>query len=108
MNAIAAEHTFKGNFFVSGAYEFNRGVHQLRVRNLNAPLPGTTTRPDPTRGNVVSLEATGFSRCPDLRSDWGHTNTAMHQFSATVDELIAAKRIAPPEKSYTCAIKVPQ
>ena len=41
-------------------YQYQRGVHLLRGRNLNAPLPGIG-RPDPTVGNVTDIESSGFS-----------------------------------------------
>lgn len=43
-------------------YIYTRGVHQFRSRNLNAPLPGTGLRPDPTTGNVYNLESTAYSK----------------------------------------------
>jgi hypothetical protein len=41
-------------------YQFQRGIHQLRGRNLNSPIPGVG-RPDPTAGNITDIEASGFS-----------------------------------------------
>ena len=38
-----------------------RGVHLLRSRNINAPLPGSLVRPDPSKGNINQLESTGKS-----------------------------------------------
>ena len=61
-SSLSVEKTFLKNFFVSVKYEHSRGVHQYRSRNLNAPLPGQTDRPDPTLGNVWNLESTGFFR----------------------------------------------
>jgi hypothetical protein len=45
----------------SFSYNFNRGIHLFRTRNINAPFPGTTTRPDPTQGNINSTESAGKS-----------------------------------------------
>jgi len=42
-------------------YSFNRGLHLFRTRNINAPLPGTGLRPDPTQGNINEYEAAGKS-----------------------------------------------
>jgi hypothetical protein len=61
-SSIAVEKTFRNNFFVSAKYDFTRGVRQYRSRNLNAPLPGQTTVPDPNRGNIWNLESTGYYR----------------------------------------------
>jgi hypothetical protein len=41
-------------------YQYQRGVHLLRGRNLNAPLPGGG-RPDPTVGNITDIESSGYS-----------------------------------------------
>lgn len=54
------------NFTVSvGAYAV-RILHVIRARDINAPLPGTITdqnktgtRPDPTKGEIYQLEASG-------------------------------------------------
>ena len=67
LTSISAEHTFPHNLFVSASYEFNRGIHAFRTRNLNAPLPGQPARPDPDRGNILNLESTGLSRSQILR-----------------------------------------
>ena len=62
MTSISVEKTFFKNFFISGKYDTSRGVRQFRTRNLNAPLPGFTTRPNAARGNLLNLESTGFYR----------------------------------------------
>jgi len=51
---------------ISVRYDFNRGLHQSRTRNINAPLPGLGVRPDPTRGNIYQYESTGTSRSHNL------------------------------------------
>ena len=42
-------------------YDLNRGLRQLRTRNINAPVPGVFpfVRPDPSKGNVYEYESTG-------------------------------------------------
>ncbi|MBS1792168.1 MAG: TonB-dependent receptor [Acidobacteria bacterium] len=40
-------------------YFFRRGIHQLRGRNINAPLTGV--RPDPTAGNITEVESSANS-----------------------------------------------
>ncbi|HLL73836.1 MAG TPA: carboxypeptidase-like regulatory domain-containing protein [Pyrinomonadaceae bacterium] len=42
-------------------YQFQRGVHLLRGRNINAPLGPGLPRPDPTLGNVTQIESSGNS-----------------------------------------------
>jgi hypothetical protein len=64
---VSVERTFPNNLFVSAGYERVQGVNLFRSRNLNAPLPGQTVNPDPARGQVVQLEATGRSISHTLR-----------------------------------------
>ena len=79
---ISVERTFPHNLFIAAAYEFKREWHLHRLLNLNAPFdstapaprscqPGqpaaTCVRPDPTRGNVVWLEATGWGYAHYIR-----------------------------------------
>ncbi len=70
---ISIERTFLTNLFVSAAYEYVHEVHRLRLRDLNAPrditaqVPRSCTkdqsaetcvRPDPTKEEILNLEAT--------------------------------------------------
>ena len=70
---ISIERTFLTNLFVSAAYEYVHEVHRLRLRDLNAPrditaqVPRACTkdqsaetcvRPDPTKEEILNLEAT--------------------------------------------------
>jgi len=41
-------------------YQYQRGVHLLHGRNLNAPSPGIG-RPDPTAGNITNIESSAYS-----------------------------------------------
>ena len=41
-------------------YQYQRGVHLLHGRNLNAPVPGFG-RPDPTVGNIINVESSAYS-----------------------------------------------
>jgi hypothetical protein len=58
---VALERSLPRNLFVTVAYDFNRGAKPTRTRDLNAPLPGTRTRPDPDEGQVLQLQSTGSS-----------------------------------------------
>ena len=40
-------------------YQYQRGVHLLHGRNLNAPIPGFG-RPDPTVGNITNIESSAY------------------------------------------------
>jgi len=61
------ERSFAYNLFVTASYDYHRGYHLLRSRNLNVTLSGQTERIDPSEGNVWQLEATGISRFKAFR-----------------------------------------
>lgn len=71
---ISLERTFLSNLLFTATYDWQREYHKLRTRNINAPFdaradvlracsPETPDafciKPDPTRGNVITLESTG-------------------------------------------------
>jgi carboxypeptidase family protein/TonB-dependent receptor-like protein len=43
------------------SYIHTKGLHQFRLRNVNAPMPNTGLRPDPGKGNNYQLESTARS-----------------------------------------------
>lgn len=53
------KHEISNGFAVSADYLYNKGTGQLRRRDLNAPVDGTTVRPDATIGRVLIHESTG-------------------------------------------------
>ncbi len=61
------ERSLPGNLFVTASFDYQRGFHLLRSRNLNAPIPGLTERPNPAEGNVWQLESSGISRFRAIR-----------------------------------------
>jgi hypothetical protein len=82
---IQIERTFLTNLFLSAAYDYQREIHRLRLRNLNAPLDitapfarscsagqraETCLRPDPTRGELISLESSSNSLRHTLRLNY--------------------------------------
>ncbi|HSD47284.1 MAG TPA: carboxypeptidase regulatory-like domain-containing protein [Pyrinomonadaceae bacterium] len=46
-------------FRLTTNYQYQRGVHLLHGRNLNAPVPGLG-RPDPTVGNITNIESSAY------------------------------------------------
>ncbi len=67
--AFSAERQLPKNITVSLTYTNSRGVHTLRSRNINAPLPGTYDPSVPTSGirpfsggNIYQYESTGVFR----------------------------------------------
>jgi hypothetical protein len=66
-SSVSIEKTLPTGFRVTATYGFDRGIHLLRSRNLNAPPPGSGgVRPDPTQGNIMLLESTGLSKAHSL------------------------------------------
>jgi hypothetical protein len=46
-------------FRLTTNYQYQRGVHLLHGRNLNAPVPGLG-RPDPAIGNITNIESSAY------------------------------------------------
>jgi hypothetical protein len=59
---VSIERQFTKTLFASLSYAWTKGVHQFRARNLNAPLPLTNARPDPTQGNLFQTETSAQSK----------------------------------------------
>jgi hypothetical protein len=52
----------KADNYVSADFTTVRGVHLYRMRDVNAPLPGNTSLPNPDFRNIDQFESTGTSR----------------------------------------------
>ena len=65
-SSLSVEQRLPKGLFVAASYDFVRGIRLYRSRNINAPLPGETERPDPSRGNVNLLESTAASNYHSL------------------------------------------
>jgi Carboxypeptidase regulatory-like domain len=69
-NNIALDHPLGSRGTLSVNYFYNRGVHALLTRNINAPLPGTYNPADPASGvrpyggtqNIDEYESVGVYR----------------------------------------------
>jgi len=66
-STVEVERQLPRGIFVNAGYSRVRGVHLFRSRNINAPLPGTLTPPDPTRGPIFQIESTAYSLRHELR-----------------------------------------
>ncbi|MBL8150733.1 MAG: TonB-dependent receptor [Blastocatellia bacterium] len=70
---VGVEQQLPKKFTLSASYFWSRGIHQLRSRNINAPLPGTFTvpgsgiRPFGNVGDIYLYESTGISNLHQLR-----------------------------------------
>src|SRR5262245_27479994 len=55
--ALGVEQQLPHNLIVSATYNYVRGVHLFRTRDINAPLPGAFERPNLMLGRVAQLES---------------------------------------------------
>ncbi|HLH30573.1 MAG TPA: carboxypeptidase regulatory-like domain-containing protein, partial [Terriglobia bacterium] len=60
--SLSLEKTLPGGLGLTFSWDHQRGEHLYRSRDINAPLPGSGLIPDPTRGIVYQLEASGVSK----------------------------------------------
>ena len=80
-----------GQNFLSVDYTMIRGVGLYRERNLNAPFPGTDTRPDPSFINFIQYETSASSRSNSLevtfrsRAIKGFNLLAQYRLARTLD-----------------------
>ncbi len=58
-NSIGIETNPFKLFRLTTNYQYQRGVHLLHGRNLNAPVAGLG-RPDPTAGNITNVESSAY------------------------------------------------
>jgi len=89
---------------ISVAYDFIRGNHVFRSRNINAPLLGLLVRPDPLTGNIWLLESSGLSSFNGLTLGYrtrlrGSTNLfANYTFSSSYNDTDGA--FSQPANNY--------
>lgn len=63
--SVGVEQDLMKRFRLMSEYRYQRGVHLLRGRNVNAPVAGLG-RPEPTAGNVIQVESSATS----TRHEW--------------------------------------
>jgi outer membrane receptor protein involved in Fe transport len=71
-------------------YAFLRGFHLFRERDVNAPLPGSGLRPDPSLRNVLEIGSSGRMRSHALTFTY-HGQVGPH-FKATAQYTLAHTR----------------
>ncbi|MBI3423928.1 MAG: TonB-dependent receptor [Acidobacteria bacterium] len=69
--SFGIERELAKNMRLTTQYRYQRGVHLLRGRNINAPLPGAG-RHDPTAGNITQIEssANSFNHALIVNLNW--------------------------------------
>jgi len=65
---VTLERSLPKNLFVTLSYDINRGLRPLRMRDLNAPLPGTGLKPFPNEGQIIQIQSTGLSWHNNLKA----------------------------------------
>lgn len=89
--SIALQQQLPGNLRLMAQYSWRKGAHQLRGRNINAPLPGDG-RPFPTLGNITQVESSAISFGHNLmvNLNWMQMGrfmlSANYTYSRTTDE----------------------
>ncbi|MGH9937367.1 MAG: carboxypeptidase regulatory-like domain-containing protein, partial [Blastocatellia bacterium] len=68
--SLGYERKLPWGIFSSITYSWQRGVHLLRTRNINAPGPGTGSRPFPGQGPILQYESSGVSTRHELALNW--------------------------------------
>ena len=66
-SAISVERTLPANLFVSVSADYNRGVHLLRWRDINSPLPISHVKPFPTEGPIIQRDSRGVAKHTNLK-----------------------------------------
>jgi hypothetical protein len=62
----SVERQLPGGWVTTLTYNYTKGLHQFRARNINAVLPETGLRPDPTQGNIYQIESSAKSEYQGL------------------------------------------
>jgi hypothetical protein len=96
MSSVGADLRLSQRFRLGVDYRFERGLHLLRGRNVNAPLPGLG-RPDPALGNVTQIESSASSTSNRLMLHLspamiktGFFWSAMYMYSRTLTDTAGA------------------
>jgi hypothetical protein len=59
-SALGVERQLPFSSTIAVTFTNSHGLHQLVSRNINAPLPGTTLRPNPSLGELQLFESSGI------------------------------------------------
>lgn len=96
MSSVGTDLRLGKRFRLGADYRFERGLHLLRGRNVNAPIPGLG-RPDPALGNVTQIESSASSTSNRLMLHLspamiktGFFWSAMYMYSRTMTDTAGA------------------
>ena len=104
--SASVERPIGGRSTVTAEYLLLRTAHVFRARDVNAPLPGSLQRPDPSRLNVFEIQSTGESRTDAVTVTFrgrfaAFRGTAQYTLSKSIDD--ASGVFALPADSVTMA-----
>lgn len=60
-SALGLERRLPSEVFLTATYNYTRGIHLFRSRDINAPLPGSFLRPRPELLRITQLESSSTS-----------------------------------------------
>jgi len=88
-------------------YRFERGLHLLRGRNVNAPVPGLG-RPDPSLGNVTQIESSAnsttqrlsFHLMPGMIRGGGTFWSVMYSYSRSLSDTAGPLSLAADNSDF--------
>ncbi len=86
--SLSIQRQMSGHLYLTGSYLYQRGVHLLRARDLNAPVPGFG-RPDTSAGNIIEVESSA--------------NSEMHLLDFTLNSLLSKRLYWLVNYSFTRA-----
>jgi hypothetical protein len=101
---VSVERQLPWQLIGTATYIHTSGIHQFRSRNINAPLPGTGLRPDPTLGNIFNLESTARSEFNSvsfgLNRRFGSRFTFFSNYSLSKSSNDADGAFSTPSNNY--------
>ena len=79
ISTISYERALPANLFASVGYTWSRGVHLLRSRNINAPLPFAAEQPFPGQGPILQYESSGLSTRNEVMTNlrWNYKRVSL-------------------------------
>jgi hypothetical protein len=104
---ISYERKWSRGLSGSIGYSWQRGVHLLRTRNINAPLPHSTNLPFPDQGPILRFESTGVSTRHEIKLNWqyksGRLLTMFGNYTLAWMRSDTDNAGTPPSNSYDLA-----
>jgi TonB dependent receptor len=95
-SSIGVENRLPKNLFIRVNYAYQKGVHQFRARNINAPFNGI--RQNQGLGNIIQLESSAFFLKHTLKV--GFSGSLLKNISFNIDYTLS-KKIADIDDVFT-------